>query len=225
MDSQAEFFKIFSSFILNESCQHESFKDLSLEQPILRPLLPSMVKNIAQFMMDPHFTLDQVAGDFFFQHYDDLAAAVHDWPHLAVEKTLPFAVFEFINSATDKIIFDSQEMGASVVSKSALPLLKLSGSCALSLEPFLSYAFSKDLWNSEGKWPRFHDRLLTLLNNKSLLMNSRAPGHYELKLVAKKLENYGIKGYLQDNSFTLILSWAYPLKALNELENIISQEF
>lgn len=224
MESHTEFFKIYSSFIFNESCHQEQFKDLGPDQPILRPLLPSMVKNICQFMMDPHFTLDQVADTFYFNHFDHLSVATKLWPNLTIKKTLPYEVYQFINSAEDKVIFDSQNLGATLVSKSEITLGKLSGSCAVSLEPFMQYAFSNDLWNAQGKWPRFHARLLTLFNNKSLLIHSHGPGHYQLKKSAKKLENAGICGDVQDNSFTLILPWSYPLRALNELEKIISQE-
>lgn len=225
MESRLDFYQLFSHFILSESQKSADFLHFYPKCPLLRPLLPTMIKNLCHFMLDPHFTIQQVAGPYYFCHYHHLAHARLTHPDLAVKKTLPHEVYQFIHSTQDKVIFDSGPLGASLVSRSPLPLQQLSGSTALTLEPFLNYAFSNDLWNAQGKWPRFHDRLLTLLKNKSILSNSLGPGHYQLNVPVKKLEDLGMRGLVQDESLQIILSWSYPLTALNELEKMISQEF
>ncbi|HLW56749.1 MAG TPA: hypothetical protein VKY27_05155 [Bacteriovoracaceae bacterium] len=225
MESKLNFYQLFSQFIFSEPQDESSFNDLSGEAPILRPLLPSMIKNLCQFMLDPHFSIEQAKGPYFFKHFDSLVSAKNFIPELEVKTMLPYEVFKFINSSENKIIFDCKELGATIAAKDAFPLEQLTGPLSLTLEPFFCYAFSDDLWNTQGKWTRFHARLITLLDNKSLLVNSLGPGHYELGYQAQKLENFGIKGMIKDNSYQLILPWSYPLKALNELEKIISQEF
>lgn len=225
MESKLDFYQLFSQFIFSEPQDESYYNNLSNEAPILRPLLPSMIKNLCHFMVDPHFSIDQAKGPYFFKHFDSLTSAQNFAPDLEVKTMLPYEVFNFINSQENKIIFDSKELGATIASNSAFPLEKLVGPVSLTLEPFFCYAFSNDLWNTQGKWPRFHARLITLLNNKSLFVNSLGPGHYELSQEGQKLENFGIKGLIKGNSYQLILPWSYPLKALNELEKIVSQEF
>ena len=225
MESRLDFYQIFSHFILSESQKTTDSNQFYPVAPLLRPLLPSMIKNLCHFMLDPQYKMEQRPGPYYFWHFDQLSHARLIEADLPVKTTLPYEVYQFIHSAQDKVIFDSGELGASIVSKSPLPLRELCGPTALTLEPFLNYAFSNDLWNVQGKWPRFHDRLMTLLNNKSILIDSAGPGHYRLLKASQKLENHGIRGLVQDESFDLILTWSYPLAALQELEKLISQEF
>lgn len=225
MESKFDLYQLYSQFIFNESENKNIFNNLSDEAPTLRPLLPIMIKNLCHFMLDPHFSIDQVRGPYFFQHFKNLNNAKNFAPHLPSKIMLPYEVFNFMNSPEESVIFDAQELGATIVSKTAMPQERLVGPVALTLEPFFCYAFSKDLWNAEGKWPRFHARLVTIFDNKSLLQNSLGPGHYQLNPAAQRLEDFGIKGLLKENTYQLILPWAYPLKALQELEKIISQEF
>lgn len=225
MESKSDFYQLFSPFILNESKFTCDFNDLTGNSPILRPLLPSMIKNLCQFMIDPTFSIDQTEGKYSFQHFDNLQSARLHAPNLEIKTMFPYEVFKFMHSTSESVILNCHELGSSIVSKNRMPPQKLTGPTSLMLEPFFCYAFSTDLWGETGKWTRFHARLLQLFNTKSLLIDSRGPGHYQLKQSAQRIEGYGIKGLCQDNTYHLFLSWSYPLAALKELEKIISQEF
>jgi len=225
VESRLDFYQLFSNFILSESQEITAFSNLTGQGPVLNPLLPSMIKNLCHFMLQPDFSIDEIHGPYSFSYFENLASAKLNAPKLDVRTMLPHEVFQFINTPQKEIIFDSGELGATIVSKGTLPSKKIQGPTALMLSPFFHYAFSNDLWDNQGKWPRFHDRLTVLLNNKSILVNSLGPGHYELTLAAKKLENFGIRGIIQNDTYTLILNWNYPLNALKELERLISLEF
>jgi len=226
VESRLDFYQLFSNFILSESQEITAFSNLTGKGPVLNPLLPSMIKNLCHFMLQSDFSIDDIPGPYSFSYFDNLSNAKLASPDLDIRTTLPHEVFQFMNSSQEEAIFDSEELGATIVSKTSLPTKKtIQGPTALMLSPFFHYAFSNDLWDNQGKWPRFHDRLTVLLNNKSILINSLGPGHYELTSAAKKLENFGIKGLNQNDTYTLILNWNYPLKALIELERLISLEF
>lgn len=92
------------------------------------------------------------------------------------------------------------------------------------LPPWLDYVRSNELWGPQGKWTRFHQRLIDLFENHQLLLNGSL-GQYSLKTTAKKLENFGIVGTDLKSSYDLHLSWTFSLSDLEKIETIIVREF
>ena len=176
-------------------------------------------------MEDPDFRISSSKGPYFFSHYTNLSSALQNHPNIPVKRMLPHEVFQFINSIDDSCLFDSENLGVSFVSKKPIAEKQLQGLVELTLEPFLAYALSNELWGPEGKWTRFHERMVNLLNLKSLLIKTSGPGNYLLNIEGKRIEKYGLKGTMKEDGYLLQMTWAYPLKALVELEKIISQEF
>ena len=225
MESKPDIYRTFSDIVLSQSIRIEDFRLLNGEQGLLSPLLPSMIKNLCFLMEDPHFTVSSTQGPYYFSHFSDLPTALKTHPHTPVKKHLPHEVYQFMQSSAENALFDSEKLGVSFVSKTPLAEKQLGDSLGVTLEPFLTYTFCHELWGNEGKWTIFHQRLLSLFQQKSLLISTLGPGHYLLDKQAQRLEKYGVKGSLVAEGYLLQMTWAYPLAALQELTNFISQEF
>lgn len=225
MESKPDIYRTFSNIVLSQSSRVEDFRLLTEGQDLLSPLLPSMIRNLCFLMEDPNFTVSSTQGPYYFSHFPDLPTALKTHPHTSVKKTLPHEVFQFMQSSDVNCLFDSEKLGVSLVSKAPLEEKKLNDSLGVTLEPFLTYTFCNELWGSEGKWTLFHQRLLSLFNQKSLLISTLGPGLYLLDKKAQRLEKYGVKGTMKEEGYLLQMTWAYPLAALQELMNFTSQEF
>lgn len=225
MESKPDIYQTFSNIVLSQSSRVEDFRLLNEGQSLLSPLLPSMIRNLCFLMEDPSFTVSSTQGPYYFSHYPDLPTALKTHPQVKIRKTLPHEVFLFMQSHEENCLFDSDNLGVSFVSKTQLEEKKLQDSLGVTLEPFLTYTFCNELWGIEGKWTLFHQKLLSIFNQKSLLISTQGPGHYLLDKKAQRLEKYGVKGTLKNEGYLLQMTWAYPLAALQELTNFISQEF
>lgn len=225
MESKPDIYRTFSNIVLSQSSRIEDFRQLNEDQELLSPLLPSMIRNLCFLMEDPHFAVSSTQGPYYFSHFPDLPTALKAHPQTPIRKTLPHEIFQFMQTSDVSCLFDSEKLGVSYVSKNPLEEKKLNDSLGVTLEPFLTYTFCNELWGNDGKWTLFHQRLLSILNQKSLLISTLGPGHYLLDKKAQRLEKYGVKGTHKEEGYLLQMTWAYPLAALQELMNFISQEF
>lgn len=209
--------QVFSDLImLQRNLDLDPF-DLTESTPIMKPLLPKMVKGLIGFMNNPERVLNTPGC------YATVSEARKDFPSFSIIKGLPFAVSSHLNS---NAIIDFSPFGAVVISQEHLNMQGEAGIHQHVLPQLLEYALSTELWGPQGKWTRFHERLQSIFDKHKLLNGSSAPGRYPLlKSLAVRLEKNGIKGSEIGDSYVLTLPWTFSLSALTRLEGIIQEEF
>ncbi len=89
---------------------------------------------------------------------------------------------------------------------------------------WLNYALSPELWGTEGKWPRFHERLVRLFEKYNLLDGPPLPGQYPLKSEARDWKKSPFRGDLSGKTYTLLLPWTFSLTDLKRIESFLNEE-
>lgn len=216
----------FSDRLLRELNQSSDKYDLSLKAPIFDLIHPKILWTQLEHERNPEHEATAVKiPHWHYQCFQNVSEAQKSYPTIALMEGRPWNLFQFINSNSPQAIIDFAPMGATLLSREALPELTGKELHFHTLPHWLHYATSPELWGPEGKWIRFHARLHRSLEEKNLLKDKALPGYYPLKQEAQKLEEHGFLGTVLDKTYLLVLPWSFPLGALEKLEKIIQQEF
>lgn len=216
----------FSERMLAELKVQETVFDLSLNSKIIDRFLPKMILKELELKHNPEQDVTPVTiSGWNFECFQNLKAAQNKYPPFPQIPGRPFEVYRFLNSGHPSILIDFSPIGSVALSKNSLETHSGKEKWDHLLPIWLSYALSPELWGPPGKWTRFHSRLHGVLESKGLLNGGDFPGYYPLKPIAKKLESFGFTGTSLENSYVLILPWAFSLSALTKLEHVILQEF
>lgn len=213
--------------ILQEQMQPDSEVDLTLDGPLLKKYPPKLIWTKLQYgeKLQQMPEALQIPG-FYFEAFSDILSASEKYPEIELKfRGQPWSLGQFMAGPEMKAIIDFEDMGSVLLSKS--PLVTTSGAQLhdFILPLWLNYALSPELWGPQGKWTRFHEKLMNIFNQHNLLDGKASLGYYPLQSKAEKLLNFGVKGTRLDKSFLLVMSWSFSLTDLNKLEEIIRQEF
>jgi hypothetical protein len=216
----------FSDELLKQTSE-ESKLDLTLEGPLLSKLPPKIIWARLQHKYDPTLTpQDMTISGYHFDCFKNVSEAKNKYPEVSLEFVgKPWLVGQFRESTEDKAIIDFASLGAVLLSKSEIQSNKTNDLWWHELPLWLSYALSPELWGPQGKWTRFHDRLINIFTEKSLLDVPSSPGYYTLKGEASILKEQGFSGTRLDKSYVIVLPWTFSLTSLERLEKVIRQEF
>lgn len=213
--------------ILQEQMKSESVIDLTLEGPVISKLPPKVIWAKLQYGENLQQSPEVLQRPgFFCEAFKDFDSASRKYPEIQMKfKGQPWAIAQFLNSSETRALIDFEELGSVLLSKSQLESKPGSQLHDLLLPLWLNYALSPELWGPQGKWTRFHERLMNLFDQYNLLDGKASLGYYPLQSKAEKLANLGFKGTCLEKSFLLVTPWSFSLTELNKLEAIIRQEF
>ncbi len=216
------------STLLNEHVGGAGPVDLTLHGPLLSgPVHPKVLWATLSLAANPgqEIAIPALPG-WSYQSFDQLSTAQisHSAVALVIEGR-PWKVAQFISGPHTEAILDFHELGAVYLVKGTRSLPVETGHKQTLLSIWLTYALSAELWGTQGKWTRFHERLHALFHDRDLLMGEDSPGHYPLKPCVQSIEKAGFQGTKLDKTYLLVLPWSFSLSALQRLEEIISEEF
>ena len=206
--------------LLKQMQQKIDYFDFRRESPLLVILPPKVVKVLVEANPQQE---TRIYGEYqasFFADLDDVKKLV---PELYVMRGHPWTVGQFLTGQDPEILLDFFPLGLVLLSNHRNFKFPPSVYQA-ALANWMDYALSPELWGSNGKWIRFHQRLHTLFTNNHLLNGIDIPGLYPL--AAKKIDwqKFSIKGDLRGENLELTIPWTFPLSALEDLERQLRQE-
>lgn len=217
--------KTVTDLLLLESKKVRDDYVLTKEGPLFSMLPPNVLMALLGFMKDPDLSPPKFKhSEFFIDLFDSASEAEASYPGFQSSKAHPFIIGNFISGEIQQGIFDF-ELGSVMISKSPLTEKdKSPGAYLHILPPMLNYALSPELWGQDGKWTRFHEKLIHVFQKHDLLLDSPGPGMYVVKNSARDWKKILLKGNLSGEALTLTLPWTFSLKALEKLEIFIGQE-
>ncbi len=136
----------------------------------------------------------------------------------SVRKGRPVEIHRFLTGMND-IELDFEQLGCVRISRK----IHEQNQNDEKMARWLNYALSPELWGTEGKWPRFHERLMSLFEKYNLLDGPALPGYYPLKSDARSWEEMPFQGDLSGSTFSLLLPWAFSLSDLKKLESLLNE--
>lgn len=212
----------FADELLKQSQTEETY-DLSLDGDLWSMIHPKII--LARLKFENQLPDSVSIPGFYYECFENLTAATLAHPDITLNfEGRPWTIKKFLDSnETDAIIY-FRELGTIVLSKNEIPYRPQPKLFWHTLPLWTNYALSPELWGTQGKWTRFHDRLETLFKEKDLLISS-STGYYSLKSTASKLREHGYHGTDVDKTYVLVLPWTFPLTGLEKLEKIVRQEF
>ena len=213
--------------LLEQQMKEDLPLDLSLEGPLMNKLHPKILWSqlVAKFNPEQEPGEELVPG-YWFECFPDTSAAIAKYPHLKSPFVgRPWSIYQFLTGSESHAIVDFKELGAVYLSKEELLVSRTNTIYNHVLPPWISYALSPELWGPQGKWTRFHERLLTLFNQHNLLDGKATLGYYPLVSKAEKLEILGFPGTRLEKNYLLVMPWTFSLQDLVKLERVIQQEF
>lgn len=145
--------------------------------------------------------------------------------NITVVRAQPHHVFEIKTNKPHETLLDFQDNGCVILTMDKKLIPTTQGIHQLVVPLLLNYTFSSDLWGDQGKWSRFHHRLIGIFEKYELLSSPSSPGFYPLKPTANRLKQWGFLGDEMGDTYLLTLPWTFPLTGLEYLEKIIAQEF
>lgn len=210
----------FSQELLIESKKRLS-RDLTLDGSILEKKHPKVLWAQLQLQESPEAELEKPQiKEWHYDCFKSWEDVQKNYPELP-ESTLghPYQIFSLVNNSHTAVIhFPS--MGFAVIGKGPL---KNKGN-QQTLPYFLQYALSEEMWGEEGKWTRFHERLLKLFEAKNVLKKEPLPGYYLLdQKIQKTLEEAGYQGTNLERDYLIVLPWTFSLTDLENFEKIIRE--
>jgi len=206
-----------SQILLDQMNLHENSYQLTADAPIYRLEHPGLVKTRLTSEAD----LPPLPETFFGFHWEtssSLEEAQKKYPALKVSKGKPCDLHRWMHSKTP-MIFDFTPLGILVLEVS-LPC-KNPDLLDHSMAVWFNYATSIELWGPQGKWNRFHERLLVLFNRHNLLVEQSYPGFYRLDPKTNWISSHGFVGDLLPNELQITFPWDFPLSAIVKLEKLI----
>lgn len=212
----------FAEQLLKQTDKESSF-DLTIDGALWNQVHPKVL--LAKLKFENQLPdIVQVPG-FHYECFANFTDAKLAYPDIALEfEGRPWTINKFLEGDHAEAIIYFKDLGTIVLSKSELSATPLPRLFWHTLPLWMNYALSPELWGTQGKWTRFHQRLEKLFNEKNLLISSTT-GYYSLKSEAAKLRQHGFHGTDVDKTYVLVLPWTFPLSALEKLEEIVRQEF
>lgn len=213
----------FSETLLQAMKEKKAEYDLKLRGPLFDLLHPKMIEAKLKYLNNPEQEAEaiQIPGWYVYA-FSNLESAPKGYPIVYGQ---PFEIGKILNNDIREVVIDFPPLGAVLLSRSPKDIELTPGLHLHVLPVWMSYVLSPELWGTQGKWTRFHERLHQVFQQHSLLKEQDYPGFYPLHLKAKKLAAFGFEGTITETNYTLSLSWTFPLTALQHLEKVISQEF
>lgn len=217
----------FSKILLDQASK-VNFPSLELDGPLMTVTHPRVIWGRLFHKYNPSIAAEKIIiPGWHYECFSHINLAIASYPEIT-DKFIgqPWKIHQFFNSSVETAIIDFKELGSVVLSKHELQHQPPSTGVEYHvLPPWINYALSPELWGPNGKWSQFHRRLMTLITEKNLHNGTCLPGFYKLNIQAQKINSYGLKGTLLDNSYLIVLPWCFSLSSLEKLESIISQEF
>jgi hypothetical protein len=152
----------------------------------------------------------------YFQNSADAQA----FSSLKAKKGTPAALGLFLQEKPEEALFEFSPLGFCFFSKKKSYPQKAQRE-SLALFAWVHYALSPELWGSQGKWVRFHQRLHTLFSEKNLLQGPDYTGHYPLKKTIMNFESQGLLGDESGDAIVLTIPWSFSLSSLQKLEQML----
>ncbi len=212
--------------LLKESQNKVQIFDLRADAPLFNIQHPLALKARLQFENEADATPPKLSipgwNLYCFRHADDLRKLNLTTDIITAR---PHLVFKALQNNPSLLAFDFFDLGAFLLSKNELHLKEEMGIHLYTLPYWAYYAVSPEIWGTQGKWIRFHERLQLLFAKFNLSSSASCPGQYHLKPEAQKLEVFGFFGTLEKEHYTLTFPWTFPLTGLIQLEKIVAQEF
>lgn len=165
--------------------------------------------------------LPQVLHGFSWSSFASLGAALQAYPQYKVVKGTPVAIHHWLELKTANIIIDFSPIGFLVLHQNPIETARKNLSLDHQISSWFNYATSIELWGPQGKWTRFHERLLKLFNQYHLLVEQSYPGFYRLDPKLNWISSHGFVGEIHSDELQLTLPWDFSLSALKKLEKII----
>lgn len=137
----------------------------------------------------------------------------------SVRKGRPVEIHRFL-TGMDDMELDFEQLGCVRLSRK----IESSEQTDEKVAKWLNYALSPELWGTEGKWPRFHERLVRLFENNNLLEGHPLPGYYPLKSKGRSWDKLPFRGDLAGDVYTLLLPWTFSLTDLKRIESLLNEE-
>jgi hypothetical protein len=216
----------YSALVMQEAKKKSSGYSLVPETPLFDIIHPALLKTLKELTLRPDLTPSPFVSPRHFATFYANAEEARLLTGSPVRLGQPWVMGEVILEDRLPLIIDFDPIGAVLFTATEPEKRSESEGIHQFLLPvWLNYAMSPELWSEQGKWPRFHRRLEQVFNQQGLLQGPARPGHYQLISEARKLENFGFFGRLDQDSYALTLPWSFPLSALTELEKVILQEF
>jgi hypothetical protein len=199
--------------------------DLTSSAPVIDYIHPRILKNVLNYHKNSLSELDKLSVDEWkILTFSTKEEANIKFPATPIALGYPYVVEKALRESRD-ILIDFSPLGIAYLTKKDISFLEESGFHQVLMYPWLNYALSPELWGTQGKWSRFHAKLLEIFTKANLLKGDSYPGYYNLIKDAQKLESFGFRGSSSQDDYTLTLSWTFPLSALKRLEEIVLQEF
>jgi hypothetical protein len=201
--------------------------ELTLSGPIMKEWHPKVLWTKLQYQNNPEREPDEVQLSGFSYHcFKNFTSAGTYYPDINFKFIgKPWALKKFLEGEEQRAIIDFDPFGAVMLSRQNEHFPRGKELHDSLLPIWLNYALSSEIWGPQGKWQRFHDRLMKTFNAYNLLDTGPTLGYYPLKSIAEKLETKGFLGTRLEKSYLLVLPWTFSLTALNKLEDVIRQEF
>jgi hypothetical protein len=217
----------FSQILVQQVKEKKLDHNLRVNSPIFEFLHPKLIEAELNFLNNPEqeIGIPQVL-DWFVYPFRIAEEAKSSLPSQCIHVAgHPFQIHRILTQNCSLALIEFDSLGVVILSKTELHLKLQTGIHQCLIPIWLNYAMSTELWGPQGKWTRFHQRLHDLFEKYKLLKDQSLPGFYPLDLRAQKLEKFGFHGTTDKDTYTLTLPWTFPLSALVQLENVISQEF
>ena len=201
--------------------------DLTLSGPAMKEWHPKVLWTKLQYLNNPEREPDEVQLSGFSYHcFKNFSLAEKYYPDIQLKFIgKPWTLKKFLESGEERAIIDFHPFGTAMLSRKNENFPRGKELHDFLLPVWLDYALSSEVWSHEGKWPRFHERLMKIFTDYNLLDTRPTLGYYPLKSTAEKLEANGFLGTRLEKSYLLVLPWTFSLTALNKLEDVIRQEF
>lgn len=198
---------------------------LTDERSVVDLLPPLVLRAKLAFQEDSSTPLSKnLHPEFYFNFFSTKNEFKSIHPHLPLYPGHPHRVAEFLFTEMEEVALDFG-FGVAHISRKELSNADLPVYLHHHLlRTWLNYALSPELWGPEGKWPRFHQRLMTLCEKENILNGESKIGLYPLKKKAREWKNIQLEGNLEGETLILTLPWTFSLKALETLENFIGEE-
>src|SRR5690606_1389070 len=152
--------------ILQEQMTSPSESDLTLEGPLLSKIPPKIIWAKLQFEENLQQTPEALLiSGFDFEAFRDINTATEKYPEINLKfRGQPWTISEFLKGSDSSALIDFEDLGSVLLSRSPLEGQKGNELHDFIMPLWLNYALSPELWGPQGKWTRFHERLLNIFN-------------------------------------------------------------
>lgn len=211
--------------LLKDSASFVENFHLTDEQPVISLLPPLVLRARLNFKASPQTPLNEYKHtEFHTEFYSSPEEARKAHPLVPVYPGHPHRVADFLSEVVTETSLDFG-FGVAFFSRKHLEHKTQANELFVhELSAWLNYALSPELWGPEGKWTRFHNRLMTLCEKNKILNGECKIGLYPLKSGAREWKKIQLEGNLVNETLILTLPWTFSLTALETLENLIGEE-